>query len=105
MKFKVHDFVRNITTCEILALDLSLCHELNKDNKDFVLWVPNKGEWCWFYNDDETGENLSFGQFKSMTGSYYNAMVEMKEHIVQFFYCEPFVNRLPLVITNKRKNK
>lgn len=59
--------------------------------EDCVLWQPQPGEWCWFWNDDNT---LVLAQFAH--GLSNGAKFTSKNLMYQ--YCEPFIGQLPSIL-------
>lgn len=106
MKFKVGDWVIvNNVIQQIVDMnpenDYNIACDMLETTDDYVpmesadLWQPKEGEWCWFYNDTETGEDTTLGVFKSKRGSAYNCKPIDREEIITFFCCEPFIGKLP----------
>ena len=64
--------------------------------EDCVLWQPQPGEWCWFWNDDNT---LVLSQFAH--GLSNGAKFTSKNLMYQ--YCEPFIGQLPSILQSQHK--
>lgn len=59
--------------------------------EDCVLWQPQPGEWCWFWNDDNTLVLAQFAHGLS-NGAKFTSKNLMYQH------CEPFIGQLPLIL-------
>ena len=110
-KFKVGDWVRNRINeiGQILQEDykskglykISNTHalkcEVGTSAKDLTIWVPKKGDWCWFWNKNGIP---TIGQFLSIEtdgNRKYSATFPNTPHpfITYYDYCEPFLGQLP----------
>ena len=72
---------------------------------DFILWQPQPGEWCWFWNDNNYLPNLR--QFssclKTIDGTTIHLIKQDKSTgilmshcgIEGYTHCEPFIGQLP----------
>ena len=118
-KFKIGDWVRLLKTNKIykvsrvisnteLFLELTVSDNykssahiascnMNTIN-DIELWQPKENEWCWFWNFRDT--EPKFKQFNKMLGKKYGTKTQAGE---SFEFCEPFVHKLPTLLTNKEK--
>jgi len=59
--------------------------------EECVLWVPQSGEWCWFWNE---GDKIPvFAQLVEIkNGKYYCNSQWWSSHK----YCKPFIGALPI---------
>ena len=115
-KFKVGDWVRNRINeiGQILQEDykgkglykISNTHalkcEVGTSAKDLTIWVPKKGDWCWFSIKNRIP---TIGQFLSIEADgnrKYSATFPNTPHpfITYYDYCEPFIGNLP-TLSNK----
>ena len=49
-KFKVGDFVRDLSDADVFQLDKSFTEQLNKDSQNCIKWTPQAGELCVYPN-------------------------------------------------------
>lgn len=61
-----------------------------------TIWQPQPGEWCWFWNDDNT---LVLAQFAHglLNGAKFTSKNLMYRH------CEPFIGQLPTILQPQPK--
>ena len=100
-KFKVGDFVTplnreinysiwqidNILSCNTLVSGNTML-----DPRTVQLWMPVKGEWCWFY-DSKSSKSAALAKF--------NEMWKNKFRSASWNFCEPFLNSIPSYLKNK----
>ena len=91
--FKVGDFLRNQK-----GKPFQLESEHIWQNKHACKkWEPEKGEWCWFWNDFEYPV---LGKFNGMDSNIYLAITtDLDEYGYQ--YSEPFIGTLPTRVKDK----
>lgn len=105
--FKLGDWVVEIHSEEIhqiIELFPDVCRVTKPASKitysaeytDFKPWQPQPGEWCWFWNDDNT---LVLSQFAH--GLSNGAKFTSKNLMYQ--YCEPFIGQLPPILQPQSK--
>ena len=77
------------------------------------LWEPEKDEFCWFWNDDMQPflAQFDFSEDDDGTIIYYTkqglhgSLADLSDALFSFKYCEPFVNKLPTLYKNIKKEK
>lgn len=115
-KFKVGDWVRNRINeiGQILQEDykgkglykISNTHalkcEVGTSAKDLTIWVPKKGDWCWFLNKGRIPVISQFHSLEIEGNRKYSATFPNTPHpmIGYYDYCEPFIGKLP-TLSNK----
>ena len=65
--------------------------------KDFRLWIPQEGEWCWFYDANKMyrGYLARYLRFCSDSES------EVADDDSEWDYVEPFIGNLPSFIKGR----
>ena len=64
------------------------------DLKNFSIWQPKAGEWCWFWSETlKTPMLLQFERFCSTNLYKYGVNNERN-----YQYCEPFLGKLPTAL-------
>ena len=115
-KFKVGDWVRNRINeiGQILQEDykgkglykISNTHalkcEVGTSAKDLTIWVPKKGDWCWFLNKGKIPVISQFHSLEIEGNRKYSATFPNTPHpmIGYYDYCEPFLGKLPTELQN-----
>jgi len=66
-------------------------------------WDPQEGELVWFYNDNETLEDLVLAKFTHKIEYYYGITIDGKE-LTDYMYCQPFIGTLPTITYEKDSN-
>lgn len=67
-----------------------------KDCNTLHLWQPQPGEWCWFWNDNNTLVLAQFAHGLS-NGAKFTSKNLMYQH------CEPFIGQLPSILQSQSK--
>lgn len=67
-----------------------------KDCNTLHLWQPQPGEWCWFWNDNNTLVLAQFAHGLS-NGAKFTSKNLMYQH------CEPFIGQLPSILQSQPK--
>lgn len=57
-------------------------------NDQLELWIPEPGEWCWFWDEHYTTAILA--KFENISNGLF-----VEHHGNIFEYCEPFIGELP----------
>ena len=72
------------------------------DLKNFSLWQPKKGDWCWFWNEGTTLTILELLEIVDDGNRKYFAAMPNATHSLggYYQYCEPFIGNLP-TLSNK----
>ncbi len=64
------------------------------------LWKPTKGEWCWFWSENQKIPNLR--QFDNQTKTtYWTKDLNLKSDFFGYTNCEPFIGGLPATLVIK----
>jgi len=93
--FKVGDWVREYDkysdNVNVVQIDEHLLFDIENGRvyDTYELWEPQKGEWCWFW--DNTTKIPYLNQFMKMDRGLY----QPKDSVMGFQYCEPFIGNLP----------
>lgn len=56
--------------------------------REYELWTPEPGEWCWFWDEHYTSAILA--KFENISNGLF-----LEHHGNEFEYCEPFIGELP----------
>ena len=105
-KFKVGDFVTPLNreiNCSVWQIDKVLsCNTLVSgstmlDRRTIQLWMPVKGEWCWFYDNPKKDKYCNLSQF----GEESNGRCFKTNSGTPWNFCEPFLNSMPSYLKDK----
>lgn len=105
-KFKVGDFVTPLNreiNCSVWQIDKVLsCNTLVSgstmlDPRTIQLWMPVKGEWCWFYDNPKKDKYCNLSQF----GEESNGRCFKTNSGTPWNFCEPFLNSMPSYLKDK----
>ena len=105
-KFKVGDFVTPLNrkiNCSVWQIDKVLsCNTLVSgstllDPRIIQLWMPVKGEWCWFYDNPKKDKYCNLSQF----GEESNGRCFKTNSGTPWNFCEPFLNSMPSYLKDK----
>ena len=108
-KFKVGDFVRYIHTTPIRALEINNINgnryyftnsEMSCLKHELELWIPVKGEWCWFW-DKCTPHRPTLRQYDIFPEGYGEENMFHDSEQNPFDFCEPFLNSRPSHLKDK----
>lgn len=103
-KFKVGDFVtplnRNINYSvwqidKVLSCNTLVSGSTMLDPRTIQLWMPVKGEWCWFY-DSKSNKCAVISQFKEKWKNKFRSTTD-----THWQFCEPFLNSIPSYFKDK----
>ena len=101
MKFKVGDWVvdknLDLPPFQVEDIDLSIPQDENYVLNNCMFWQPKVGEWCWFYDSEET-DHFILARF-DREDKHVNPYIAKGGG--RFSYCEPFIGNLP---ANKNKS-
>jgi hypothetical protein len=67
------------------------------DLKDCEPWVPEKGEFCWFWDNDK---NISHPRKFDKMDETNPKLYQPEESVMGFKFCEPFFGTLPSPLDN-----
>ena len=97
-KFKIGEWVEAPDDHPFCAPTQIFCiEERNLDfaNKEGRKWKPKPGDWCWFYNQNNT--TAIVGKFRA---SYKDGKYAISTGEI-FSNCEPFLKSLPKSLINR----
>lgn len=102
-KFKVGDFVRYVHSTTAIALEINNINgnryyftnsEMSCLKHELELWIPVKGEWCWFW-DKCTPHRPTLRQYDIFPEGYGEENMFHDSEQNPFDFCEPFLNSQP----------
>ena len=108
-KFKVGDFVRYVHSTTAIALEINNINgnryyftnsEMSCLKHELELWIPVKGEWCWFW-DKCTPHRPTLRQYDIFPEGYGEENMFHDSEQNPFDFCEPFLNSLPSYLKDK----
>ena len=67
--------------------------------EELLLWHPQEGEWCYFYN--EYMRNPFLAKFSHMVNGFYKSNEPINGQIY-WQNCEPFISELPRFLKDRR---
>ena len=114
-QFKIGDWVRHVAEAKVFQIvgvhdlgdeffysDNCRTHKANK----LKHWQPQKGEWCWFYDNTSSAVPI-LAQFDYMSEHTYVTteieipLSEEERSAYGFNSCIPFIGQLPRILKDR----
>jgi len=86
--------ISNINTDTYTLRKSAICYK-----SQATKWIPEQGEWCWFFNKDRIPTISQFVEFHDDINKYFATYPNKPNSLGSYYtHCEPFIGELPSIL-------